>query len=161
MRNPPLLRGLYEYAKKEMFDDDFAINEFSIMEAAKESEIKRFGFSASGSDFLKRNLVEFAERHIKALGFTKRDNTFVKQTAAGLVFKLEIDVEGSPRIGARLPTEFYIYHINDPKFFFVCTSFDLIVPGAGIYAHSRSQNGILLGLLAHIELFDSLLQSIT
>jgi hypothetical protein len=161
MRNPPLLRGLYEYAKKEIFDNDFAINEFSIMEAAKEDEIKRFNISAGGLNFLKRNLVEFTEWHINALGFTKRDNTFVKQTSAGLVFKLEIDVEDSPRIGGRLPTEFYIYHINDPKFFYVSTSFDLVVPGTGIYAHSRSQNGILLGLLAHIELFDSLLQSTT
>jgi hypothetical protein len=160
MRNPPLLRCLYEYTRKTMFNENFAIEEFLLFERLKDLEIKHFCISSDEWTGVKSALRPFAEQYSKPLGFNSRGGRFRKEASTGLMFEFRIDTGGVRQVGTRIPMEFYIYHVSEPRFFYVSTSFESIIPGIINYARSQSKRGILLGLLSHIEIFDLLLRAV-
>jgi hypothetical protein len=159
VRYPPPVKCMYDYNKKVLSDRDFFLNESSAIELLKEQEFVSHSISIEGWTGLKRDVVPFAKQFSGTQGFVARRNRFAKKCANGLIFEIKVDLGGNPDCGLGLPLQFYIYHENDKGFVFEATLFDRIVPGFSKYAYCQSPKSHILGILAHIDLFDILLHS--
>jgi hypothetical protein len=155
-RAPPLVKCLFEYVKKCFRDHEFVMDETVYFEGAKKREAERLSISAEGWGGRKRDVVPFAERFGTSLGFISRRNRFVKASPSGLAFEFSVDIGGYPSCGAVLPLVFQIYHPSDPKFNYQ-VNFDRLVPGFSKYAYCESPRSYVLGIQAHVEFFDVLL----
>jgi hypothetical protein len=158
-RYPPLIKCIFEYNKKSYSDRAFFSNDVAAVEQYKESEFIKHAISAEGWTGLKRDVPAFAKKLAAPKGFVeRRRGRFVKRSPIGLVFELKVDLGGIPQCGNGLPLLFSIYHVDDSGFVFQGVLFDKIVPGFSRYALCQSPESHVLGIAAHIELFDALFQ---
>jgi len=88
-----------------------------------------------------------------ALGFERNKGGCRKQTKSGLVFHVRVDVGGRPDC-LSLPLIFSIFHVEEPSYAFDIGVFDRIIPGVYRYEYGESPISWVLGVRAHIELFD-------
>jgi hypothetical protein len=158
-RNPPIHRCLYQHMKKSYYDRSFALNETALFESLKETEIKSHSISSAGWQGRKKDVIPFARQFGATRHFTGKGTTFVKKAPGGLRFRCRVDLGGVPDCTATVPLLFDIYHESDPNFRYGPISFDRIIPGFSKYAYCGSPNSYVLGILAHIELFDLLSKS--
>jgi hypothetical protein len=158
-RFPPLLKCLYEYVRKSHRDRAFLDRQTSYFESLKDGEIAKFSISSVGLTGRKTDIIPFVEKFSSARGFNAQGLRFVRKAPAGLVFEIKVDIGGIPEMGAGLPIQFYIYHESDPDFAYESTLFDMIVPGFSKYEYCPSPDSCVLGILAHVEMFDVLSHS--
>jgi hypothetical protein len=155
-RAPPLVECLFEYVKKCFRDHEFVMDETVFFEGAKEGEAERLSISAQGWGGRKRDVLRFAEEFGASLGFAARRNHFAKASPAGLAFEFKVDLAGYPNCGRGLPLQFQIHHPDDAKFIYD-VNFDRLVPGFSRYAYCEMPRSYVLGIRAHIEFFNVLL----
>jgi hypothetical protein len=156
---PPLLESVFEYEKKIACDSEFSRLETSRFESLKESEILRFKIFAEGWTGKKRDLVPFAKTYSEPRGFVARRNRFLKKTSDGLIFEFYVEAGKTPYLASKLPLTFLIYHMDDRDFVFNISWFNHIIPGFKWYTYFSSPLSCVLGLLAHIEMFDVMYHS--
>lgn len=158
-RYPPLLKCVYEYYKKIKGDRAVLDQELAHFEFLKAREVAMFSIAADGLGGSKRDVLPFVQKFGVTRGFRKIRNHLVKKSRTDLICEIKIDLGGNPLLGASLPLKFYIYHRANPDFVFETTLFDAIVPGFGRYEYCPNPSSCVLGILAHIELFDVLSSS--
>jgi hypothetical protein len=156
-RYPPLFKCLYEYNKKLRQERAFLDAEASHFESLKAPEIEKFSISADGINGQKRDILPYLREFSRPRGFLeKRRNKFIKKSDHGLVFEIKADLGWNPLLGNGLPLIFNIFHTDDSEFVFETTLFNEIVPGFARYGICPSPHSCVLGILAHVELFDIL-----
>jgi hypothetical protein len=116
----------------------------------------KFPLSAEGWTGKKRDLVPFAKLFSASKGFVARGNRFRKKNSNGLVFEFYVDARGNPYCSAKLPLTFLIYHVGDPDLVFDISWFNNIIPGFKWYSVFFAPLSGVLGLLAHVEMFDAI-----
>jgi hypothetical protein len=157
-RSFPLIKCLFEYRKKLTYDREFLFDEIAFFENLKNLESDRLSIQTAGWSGKKRDAIPFVEIFSSALGFERHRNRYRKQVENGLVFDIGVDVGGRPD-SVNLPLVFSIFHNSDPKFFFNIGVFERIIPGFDRYTHCASPSDYVLGMRAHIELFNVLADS--
>ena len=159
-RHPPLARCLFEYVKRTRCDRTFIDNEISHFEMLKKEEIGRFSISVETAISRKRDIIPYVREYSSFRGFALKPHRFVKQSDFGVVFEISVDLGGNPTLGANLPIKFLIYEVTDPDFVYEATLFDMIVPGFSKYEYCPTPASCVLGICAHVEMFDVLFDMI-
>jgi hypothetical protein len=160
LRYPPLLKCLYEYVR-ESGSVNYVANETTFFENPKLDEAAKLSISSKGWTGRKRDAVPFANKFGDALGYASKRGRLLKVSPSGLVFEFRVDLGGNPNCVGRPPLAFRIYHLGDVDFAFNIVLFDQIVPGFDKYGYCASPATYVLGILAHIELFDALFGSLS
>ncbi len=159
-REPELHRCLFEFDKRTYYDKAIAIDIRERLEKEKVLELNRLNITAVDWSGKKRDLKPFFEQYVVEFGFNKIKERFLKEGAKGLIFECWVDVGGQVSCGGNLPLCFFIYHKTDPGFRFEVSSFNRIVPGFGYYSYFKNLGGAILGIRAHVEMFDVMCQSL-
>ena len=159
-RSPPLVKCLFERAKKTNVDPEFRDIENAFFSQLQKAESDRLGIKTIGWSGKKRGVVPFVEKFCSALAFEGQRNRWRKKIKSGLVFEVGVDLGGNPYCIGKPPLLFRIFHVDDPKYVFsimhaaVSAVFDRLVPGCDVYAHCRDASDYVLGIRAYIELFN-------
>ena len=162
-RYPPLIKCLFDRAKKIYLDEEFRENEVAFFSRLQKAESERLGIQTMGWSGRKRDVVPFVEEFCRALAFERHRNRWRKKVDGGLVFEVGVDLGGNPYCTAKPPLMFRIFHVDDPKYVFSITHadvFDRLIPGCVEYARCRDASGYVLGIRAYIELFDVIAASL-
>jgi hypothetical protein len=152
-KSVPLIKGLFEYRKRLTYDREFLFDEVAFFENLKSLESARLAIETVGWSGKKRDAIPFVATFAGALGFERHRGLYRKKVQNGLVFDIGVDIGGRPEVRG-LPLIFSIFHINDPDFTFEISLFERIVPGFDRYAHCSRPSDYVLGMRAHIELFN-------
>lgn len=107
----------------------------------------------------KRDVVPFVKLFADSKGFVTRRNRFRKKTSNELIFEFYVDAGGTPRLTSKLPLNCIIYHVSDPDFIFEISWFNNIIPGFKWYTVFSTPLSGVLGVLAHVEMFDIIYHS--
>lgn len=154
--SPPLIRGLFEYSKRVLQDRQFAESESRFWRKLKTEESERLGIETTGWSGKKRDVIPFADRFCAALAFERRRKRWRKKLDRGLVFEVGFDLGGQPYC-LTVPLSFRIYHAEETKLTFDIRGdaiFDHLIPGTFLYRHGQTAGEWVLGIKAHIELFN-------
>jgi len=147
---------LLDRIKKIWFDAAFREGEVIARRDLQRAESERLGIETTGWTGKKRDVIPFAEEFCIRLGFERHRNRWRKRIDGDLVFEVGVDLGGNPYcIGP--PLIFRIFHVDDPKFVFLITGaavFARLVPEFAVYAACGDASDYVLGIKAHIELFD-------
>lgn len=103
-------------------------------------------------------LATFAEK----ADFIRQRSRYRKSTSCGIVFETGIDLggrRGNPDCGVKLPIYLSVFHKDEPRFVFNLALFERIIPGFDRYFYSETASSHVLGMRAHVELFDVLTKS--
>lgn len=161
-RYPPPIRCLYEHRKRLRSDTEFRFDETVYFENLKRLEAERLAINAVGWTGKKRDAIPFLAMFAEKAGFVRhrngyRRNGYRKTTSVGVVFETGVDLGGrggNPDCGVALPVYLAIFHKDDPKLVFNLALFERIIPGFDRYFYSETASSHVLGMRAHIELFD-------
>jgi hypothetical protein len=159
-RCPPLVKCLFDRAKKTNVDAEFRENENAFFSQLQKAESERLGIQTMGWSGRKRDVAPFVEKFCSALAFERHRNRWRKKVNGDLVFEVGVDLGGNPYCIGRPPLIFRIFHVDDPKYVFsimhaaVSAVFNRLVPGFDVYAHCRDASDYVLAIRAYIELFN-------
>jgi hypothetical protein len=162
-RYPPLIKCLFDRAKKIYFDTEFRESESTFFNQLQKAESERMGVQTKGWSGKKRDVIPFVEEFCRALAFGRHRNRWRKKMNGGLVFEVGIDLGGNSYCVGQPPLTFRIFHGDDPKYVFSITHadvFDRLVAGCVEYSRCRDASDYVLGIRAYIELFDVIAVSI-
>jgi hypothetical protein len=155
-RNPPLVKCLFDYMKRNNSDAEFRDGEMAFIRELQKREGERLRIQTTGWTGKKRGVVPFVGEFCTALGFAHRRNRWQKKLDCHAVFEVSLDLGGNPeRIGS--PLIFRIFHEDDPEFAFEMTGnapFERLVYGSWLYSACATPSDHVLGIRAYIELFD-------
>lgn len=155
-RNPPLVKCLFEYMKRNNSDAEFRDAEMANIRDLQKREGERLQIQTTGWTGTKRGVVPFVGEFCRTLGFVRRRNRWQKKLDCQAVFDVSLDLRGDPhRIGS--PLVFRIFHEDDPEFAFEMTGsapFERLVYGSWLYSACATPSDHILGIRAYIELFD-------
>lgn len=157
-RYPPPIRCLFEYRKKLKTDTEFRFDETAFFENLKKLEGERLAVHADRWTGKKRDAVPYMSQFAGMLGFENYNKGYRKRTKSGLVFRVRPDLGGRPDC-LNLPLIFSISHEEEPNYTFDIGLFERIVPGFDRYAYWESPTSFVLGMRAHIELFEIIASS--
>jgi hypothetical protein len=157
-RSFPLIKCLFEYRKRLIYDREFLFDETAFFENLKSLEAARLGIRTEGWSGKKRDAIPFVTTFANPLGFERYRNKYRKKITNDLVFDIGVDTGGRPHVGG-LPLIFSIFHFSDPDFSFEIGVFERIVPGFDRYAHCSRPSDYVLGIRAHVELFNVIANS--
>lgn len=160
-RNPPLVRCLFDYMKRNNSDAEFRDSEVAFRRDLQKLESERLKIQATGWTGKKRGILPFVGEFCAALGFEPRRKRWQKKLDCHLVFEVSLDLGGDPqRIGS--PLIFRIFHEDDQEFAFEMTGnapFEQLIYGSWLYSACTTPNDHVLGIRAYIELFDVIAES--
>lgn len=154
--SPPLIKCLFDREKKILLDAEFREKEAAFFEHLQKSERQRLGIETAGWSGKKRDVVPFVDRFCKGVAFQPHRNRWRKKIDNGLVFEVAVDLAGNPYC-ITPPLAFRIFHVNDPKYLFEMVGavvLNRLVPGFVVYGRCNDASDYVLGIRAHIELFD-------
>jgi hypothetical protein len=155
-RYPPLVKCLFDHAKKIYFDAAFREKEVVFFSDLQKAESERLGIQTTGWSGKKRDVIPFAEEICMGLAFERHRNRWRKKVGGDLVFEVGVDLGGNPYC-ITPPLMFRIFHVNDPKCVFDIKGtavFDRLVPGFAVYGRCEDASEYVLGVRAYIELFN-------
>jgi len=154
-RNPPLVKCLFEYMKRNNSDAEFREGEVACVRELKKREGERLQIQTTGWTGKKRGVIPFVDEFCTTLGFAHRRKRWQKKLDCHAVFEVSLDLGGNPdRIGS--PLVFRIFHEDDPEFAFEMTQhpFEFLIYGSWLYSAGATPRDEVLGIRAYIELFD-------
>lgn len=155
-RNPPLVKGLFEYMKRNNSDTKFREREVALVGELQKREGERLRIQTTGWTGKKRGVIPFVDEFCTALGFAHRRRRWQKRLDNHAVFEVSLDLGGNPqRIGS--PLVFRIFHEDDPEFAFEMTNrapFEHLIYGSWLYSACDTPREYVLEIRAYIELFD-------
>jgi hypothetical protein len=151
---PELIRCLYE----RQASNDMKVRTViaAKIEERKQKEIARLKISAEGWTGLKRDVVPLFRQYAELKGFTHKKNRLIKECASGLIFICWVDAGGTPSC-LGLPIYFSISHQDDPDSIRLADLGD-VIPCFAYYSTYKSPESAVLGLHAHVEMFDVLVE---
>ena len=149
--SPPLIKCLFEYEKKVLWDRQFAETESEIFNSLKTEESERLCIQTTGWSGKKRDVIPFVDRFCSAMSFERRRNRWRKTADHGLIFEVGVDLGGNPYC-ITLPLAFRIYHSDDTKLAF--GALEHLIPGSFLYRHGRAPREWVLGIKAYLKLFN-------
>jgi hypothetical protein len=156
-RYPPLVKCLFDHFKKIYLDAEFREGEVAFFRDMRRAESERLDIRTMGWSGKKRDVIPFAEEFCSAMGFERHRNRWRKKVDDDLLFEVGVDLGGNPYC-ITPPLIFQIFHVDDPKFVFdirvAAAVFDRFVPGFAGYARCADASDYVLGIRAHIELFN-------
>lgn len=154
-RHPPPIRCLFEYRKRLHFDKEFLRSEVAFFETLKLAESERLSVETEGWHEKKRDILPFLDAFARGSSFRRRPrNRYQKIVADVLVFEISVDLGGRPDCVGHLPLRFAIFHVDEPTYAFDLGLFERYVPGFDRYALCKNPAGYVLGIRAHVDLFD-------
>lgn len=156
-RNPPLVKCLFDYMKRNNSDAQFRDGEMAFIRELQKREGERLRIQTTGWTGEKLGAVPFVGEL-----FAHRRNRWQKKLDCHAVFEVSLDLGGDPqRIGS--PLIFRIFHEDDPEFAFEMTGnapFERLVYGSWLYSACATPSDHVLGIRAYIELFDVIAASL-
>ena len=155
-RNPPLVKCLFEYMKRNNSDAEFRESEMARERELQKREGERLQIQTTGWTGKKRGVIPFVDEFCTTLDFAHRRRRWQKKLDCRAVFEVSLDLGGNPqRIGS--PLVFRIFHEDDPEFAFEMTNrapFEQLIYGSWLYSACATPSDYVLGIRADIELFD-------
>ena len=155
-RNPPLVKCLFEYMKRNNSDAEFRESEMARERELQKREGERLQIQTTGWTGKKRGVIPFVDEFCTTLGFAHRRRRWQKKLDCRAVFEVSLDLGGNPqRIGS--PLVFRIFHEDDPEFAFEMTNrapFEQLIYGSWLYSACETPSDYVLCIRAYIELFD-------
>jgi hypothetical protein len=157
---PPLIKCLFERFKNMWFDAEFRTKEAAFFSSLQHAEAERLGIPAPAWSG-KQDAIPLVEEFSAALGFQRRRNRWRKTVNGRLVFEIGVELTGN-RFRTKPRLIFRIFCSDDPGYAFDMLGagvLDRLVPGVGQYFPSTSVSEYILGVKAHIELFNLIASS--
>jgi len=154
--SPPLVRCLFDREKRILLDAEFRQNETAFFDHLQKSESERLGIETAGWSGRKRDAVPFVEQFCRGMAFQPHRNRWRKTIDSGLVFEVGVDLAGNPYCSTP-PLLFRIFHMDDPKYVFEMAGAAVLhrlIPGFVVYGRCNDASDYVLGIRAHVELFD-------
>jgi hypothetical protein len=135
---------------------DFVSEVREAMEAHKKDEIRRFGIASAGWTGTKGDFRVFLQKMAEERGFILKRKRWRKLFGEHL--ELRCGIDGGMRITwtFQLPLTFEIVHTAAPDLVFDSWFFDALMPGFHYYRIYRSPEDAILGIQAHLDLFDAI-----
>ncbi|CAL77635.1 hypothetical protein BRADO3871 [Bradyrhizobium sp. ORS 278] len=159
---PPLVKCLFHRAKRLWIDPEFREAEVAFFDRAHRAETDRFAVQTTGWTGRKRDVIPFADEFCKSLDFKALRKCWRKNTG-NLIFEVGVDLGGNPYC-ITPPMKFKIFHADERDFVYDLQgglSLERLVPGFDEYARCRDAAGYVLGIRAHIELFNVIAGSLS
>lgn len=153
-RAPELIYGLHLFQKRLYVDKLFAFELRDYIEKLKTHESECLGLSIEGWSGKKSDAKIIFDQSISALGFRKHKGRHIKESGNGLIFEAWLDASGRPDCAGGLPLYFFVFHAADPTEKLEVSSFDKIQTGFTNYARFFSPSAAVLGIYAHVQMFD-------
>jgi hypothetical protein len=159
-RRPNLLPCVYEFDRRVYFDKNFGISLTERLERHKQSEIDHLQISGEGWTGMKRDASAIFRNIAERSGFRLNGPRLSKETSSGLVFQCWVDVGGRAECAASLHLRFFISHKANAETTFEA-GFNEIIPGFAFYGFFMTPRSAVLGMVAHVQLFDLLFESLS
>ena len=153
-RGLPLDHGLQAFMAGR--GSDFWQRITEEMERHKRAEIERFGISVNEDTGTKMDFSKLLHRAAEAKGFVIKNGKWRKTFAEALEFCCFIDSGMSRTWAFQLPLQTEIIHRSAPDLVFLSPLADILVPGFNYYQLYQSPEGAVLGIEAHIDLFNTI-----
>jgi hypothetical protein len=161
-RDPPLVKCLFEYMKRNNSDAEFRESEIALVGELQKREAERQRIQTIGWTGKKPGVIPFVDEFCTTLGFAHRRRRWQKKLDCRAVFEVSLDLGGNPdRIGS--PLVFRIFHEDDPEFAFEMTNrapFEQLIYGSWLYSARETPGDYVLCIRAYIELFDVIAASL-
>ncbi|CCD85076.1 hypothetical protein BRAD285_3500 [Bradyrhizobium sp. ORS 285] len=157
---PSLIKCLFHRFKRIWVDTAFREAEVAFFDEAHKAETDRFAVQTTGWTGRKREVIPFVDAFCKSLDFKALRKCW-RKNIGDLVFEVSVDLGGNPSC-ITPPLKFKIYHADERDFVYDLQgglALERLVPGFEEYARCRDAADYVLGVKAHIELFNVIADS--
>jgi hypothetical protein len=126
------------------------------MERHKQAEIENFGISINEDTGAGIEFSKGLHNSAQAKGFVLQNEKWRKTFGEVLEFCCFVDTGMRTTSTFQIPLLTEIVHKSAPGFVFLAPLADIIVPGFNYYHVYKSAESAILGIQAHIDLFDTI-----
>jgi len=126
------------------------------MEEQKRGEIENLAISATNWSGTKEDTVHYLQQAAESRGFVRKKGMWRKTFGKDLEFCCGVDTGRRVSWTFRLPLVLQIAHKSAPDVVFVSVLANTLMPGFHYYALYESPGSAILGIHAHIALFNTI-----